>query len=140
MKRTGIFSEQPELKKSRVNLVTMGMRLKWKRVSIITIPIVLTIVMMTVITTYVMNPAQVYNSLTSTYTFNVIANFSDGGINQTMMQEMIRNTANSALNGFIMLNKLPYPIINVKPFENTLITHTRYLRSRPFGVGVFIFG
>ena len=100
----------------------MGMRLKWKRVGIITIPIALAIVVMTVITTYVMNPAQVYNSLTSTYTFNVIANFSDGGINQTIMQEMIRNTANSVLNGFITLNKPPYPIINVKLFENTLVT------------------
>ncbi|ADN50373.1 hypothetical protein Vdis_0983 [Vulcanisaeta distributa DSM 14429] len=100
----------------------MGMDLKWKKIGIITIPAVLAIVMITILAAYTMNPMQAYNSLTPAYVFNVVANFSDGGINQTMMQEMIRNTVNSALRGFITLNKPPYPVVNVKLFKNTLVT------------------
>lgn len=86
----------------------------------ITVMLVLAIVM--VLAIYGTNPISIYNSLTPTYSFSVIANFSDGNVNQTMMQEMIKNTFSSALSGFITLTKPPYPIINVKPFKNTLVT------------------
>ncbi|GAB6947326.1 hypothetical protein JCM16161A_14560 [Vulcanisaeta sp. JCM 16161] len=92
------------------------------RVGAAVVTMVLALAMAIVLIIYGTNPISIYNSLTSTYSFSVIANFSNGNINQTMMQEMIKNTFSSALRGFITLAKPPYPIINVKPFENTLVT------------------
>ena len=68
------------------------------------------------------SPAKVYGSLVPVQSFGVVVNFSDGSTPPSLMYEMINNTYKSALNGFVTLEQPPYPVVNVKPFNNTLAT------------------
>jgi hypothetical protein len=67
-------------------------------------------------------PTKIYDSLTATQSFTVVANFSDGSIPPSLMYKMINNTYESALNGFVALKQPPYPVVNVKLLSNTLVT------------------
>jgi hypothetical protein len=67
-------------------------------------------------------PTKIYDSLTATQSFTVVANFSSGSIPPSLMYKMINNTYESALKGFVTLEQPPYPVVNVKLFSNTLVT------------------
>jgi len=67
-------------------------------------------------------PTKIYDSLTATQSFTVVANFSSGSIPPSLMYKMINNTYESALKGFVTLEQPPCPVVNVKLFSNTLVT------------------
>jgi len=66
--------------------------------------------------------AKAYEPLATMQSLGVIANFSDGSTSPSLMYKMINNTYHSALRGFVALKQPPYPVVDVKLFNNTLVT------------------
>jgi hypothetical protein len=66
--------------------------------------------------------AKAYEPLATMQSLVVIANFSDGSTSPSLMYKMINNMYHSALRGFVTLKQPPYPVVDVKLFNNTLVT------------------
>ncbi len=66
--------------------------------------------------------AKAYEPLATMQSLVVIANFSDGSTSPSLMYKMINNPYHSALRDFVTLEQPPYPVVDVKLFNNTLVT------------------